>query len=814
MAPCRQYTTMLTCFHCGLPIPRGARFNVAWDGEARALCCGGCQAVAQAILNAGLDDYYRLRTAPARQARDAAPPANPELEAYDHPDVQRSFVRDVGDQREATLILEGITCAACAWVNERQLRRLPGVSDARVNYATHRAQVVWDDSRLHLSDILGAIRAIGYRAHPYDPARHQQLLTQERRVLLRRLGVAAALGAQIMTLAVALYVGDWSGSDPQLRTFFYWISLLLAVPILLYSAQPFFRGAWSDLRRGRAGMDVPIALGVLAAFAASAWTTVTGSGAVYFDSIAMFVFFLLGARYFELGARERAAATVESLAPATPAMANRIDANATVLSVPVAELRPADSVLVRPGETIPADGLVSAGQSTVNEALLTGESLPVAKSPGDAVIGGSINVESPLNVRVEKVGADTVLSGIERLLDRAQMEKPHVAQLADRIASWFVSGVLVVTGLVGIYWWQHDAARALPVVIAVLVVTCPCALGLATPAAFTAATGALARTGLLTTRSHALETLARVDHFVFDKTGTLTLGELHLLRVQPFTDFDADRCLAAAAALEKHSEHPIARAIVSAAGSKTETAGNVSNSPGNGVRGVVDGEALYIGTLEFIRCHTANALDAERIADSARTKGPVVVLANKRRALAALMLEDVLRPGARQLIAELRELKKKVTLLSGDHTATASEVARELGIEQIHAELGPEQKLECLRRLQAHGAVVAMIGDGVNDAPVLAAAQLSIAMGSAAAVSAAAADMILLAQDLRPIGDAVGVARRTTAVIRQNVAWAVAYNLLAVPAAAIGYIAPWMAALGMSISSALVVANALRVAKK
>jgi len=804
---------MSTCFHCGLNVPAGSQFSVDWNGAPRAMCCRGCLAVAQSIIAAGLDDYYRLRSAPAHQATDAMPPPLRDLAAYDLPAVERAFVRTVGDKREAMLILEGITCAACIWLNEQNLRRLPGVSDVRINYATRRAQVTWDEARLHLSDILAAIRAIGYSAHPYDPARSQALLARERRDLLRRLGVAGVFGAQIMTLAVALYVGDWSGSDPGLRAFFYWMSLLLALPIFGYSAQPFLRGAWRDLRHLRAGMDVPIAAGMVAAFGTSAWITITGVGVIYFDSIAMFTFLLLAARYFELSARVRAAAQVEAIAPPTPAVANRFDAAGTVQAVPVADLRAGDTMLVRPGEVVPADGTVIAGQSSVNESLLTGESLPLTKAPGDIVVGGGINVESPLTVRVDRVGADTVLSQILRLLDRAQSEKPKLAQSADRVASWFVVVALAIAALVGIYWWQHDPARVAPVVIAVLVVTCPCALGLATPAALVAATSTAARNGVLTTRGHAMETLARVDHFVFDKTGTLTLGKLRLQHVRTLSDLDAEQCLAAAAALEQHSEHPIARAIVTAARAEILKAEDVVNTPGAGIQGSVNGFALRVGAPSFLTCSGVSVPDAAQIEELGGEGGTVVLLANEKRALAAFVLADTLRPGAAELIADLQRRGKKVTVISGDHMRVVQHVARALNIEHVRAELSPGEKLAHLRNLQADGHVIAMIGDGVNDAPVLAAAPVSIAMGSAAAVAAESADMLLLAQDLRPIATALDIARRTTTIIRQNLFWAIAYNLLAVPAAAGGYVTPWMAALGMSASSVLVVANALRLTR-
>jgi Cu2+-exporting ATPase len=373
--------------------------------------------------------------------------------------------------------------------------------------------------------------------------------------------------------------------------------------------------------------------------------------------------------------------------------------------------------------------------------------------------------------------------------------------------------VLAIAALVGIYWWQHDPARAAPVVIAVLVVTCPCALGLATPAALAAATGAAARNGVLTTRGYTMETLARVDHFVFDKTGTLTLGKLRLQHILTLSDLDTERCLAAAAALEQHSEHPIARAIVAAAPAEILEAEDVVNRPGTGIQGTVNGVALRVGTPSFLTSSGVLVPDAAQIEELGGKGDTVVLLANETRALAAFVLADTLRPGAAELIADLRQRGKTVTVISGDHMRAAQHVARALNIEHVRAELSPGGKLAYLRHLQADGHVIAMIGDGVNDAPVLAAAPVSIAMGSAAAVAAASADMLLLAQDLRPIATALDIARRTTTIIRQNLAWAIAYNLLAVPAAAGGYVTPWMAALGMSASSVLVVANALRLTR-
>lgn len=804
-------STPPACFHCGLPIPAGADFGVVLDGVHQPMCCRGCEAVARAIVDGGLGDYYRYRTQPALTGRGLVPAFLREAAVYDHPEVQKSFVRaEGGHVREAALILEGITCAACMWLNERHLAALPGVVGVQVNYASQRLRVRWDERRLRLSDILAAVTRIGYLAHPYDPGRSQQLLEQERKRLLRRLGLAGVLGAQVMVLAEALYLGSDTGAASEFAGFFYGISLLLTAPVLLYSAQPFFKGAWNDLRQRRAGMDVPVVLGIVGAFGASLWTTFTREGDVYYDSVTMFVFFLLAGRYVELRARTRAAEAAESLVRATPAAATRLADDGSERIVAVADLAPGDRVRVRPGETIPADGVVLEGHSSVNEALLTGESLPLAKHPGAHVVGGTLNVESPLTLRVVRVGPDTVLSSILRLLDRAHGEKPRLVQLADRAAALFTAALLGLAALTAIVWWQIDPARALPITIAVLVITCPCALALAMPTALAAATGALTRRGLLVTRGHALETLARATHVVFDKTGTLTLGRPRLLAVHTFSTPARADCLRLAGALERHSEHPLAVAVRDAAGDNAANATGVVNIPGAGLRGTVNGDTYYIGSPDFIREHTGHRLDAPALADLRAAGGPVVLLASPAAMLAAFTFEDTVRPQAHELVEALARRGRKVLLLTGDHEPAARRVADALGITDIAWDLKPADKLARVQALQAAGAVVAMVGDGVNDAPVLAQASVSIAVGTVD-VAGASADMILLSSRLDTLRAGLDTAQATLRVVRQNLAWAVAYNLVAVPLAVMGYVTPWLAALAMSLSSLTVVANSLRL---
>ncbi len=806
------------CYHCGLPVPEGLSLTVVIDDVDRVMCCEGCKAVAEAIVEGGLTGFYRHRTENAPTGKDLVPEALQKSVIYDHPDVQKSFVKkEVDGVREASLILEGITCAACVWLNEKHLASLKGVLTVDVNYATQRARIRWDDSEIKLSEILQAIQNIGYVAHPYDPNRQQEILEKERRNQLRKIGIAAALGMQVMIMAVATYAGDWWGMEQKFRTMFNWISLFMTFPVVAYSGQSFFKSAWRDLKRKQAGMDVPVSLGISIAFAASVWATVTGQGHVYYDSCVMFVLFLLGARYMELAGRQKASASSERLVQLLPAMATRIDINGDTEVIPVAELCVSDKVLVRPGETIPADGRVEEGESSVDEALLTGESVPVLKQPGLLVVGGSINVESPLRIVIEKTGADTVVSEILRLLERAQGEKPKVARMADRISAWFVAGVLLLAMLTAFYWWNTDPSMWLPITVAVLVVSCPCALSLATPTAITAATGRLMESGLLATRGGALETLAYATHFVFDKTGTLTEGKLQLTRTVLLDDqdgIDENVVLQWAAALEEYSEHPVALTIrQQVAEPDRVNAEQVVNTPGGGLSGRIGNMKLSIGTVAFVAHQTGLKTPHEGLSKLDRSSSTLVVLANEERWLAAFELTDHLRPGAHALVQGLQQAGTKVILLSGDRDNAVQEVAEKVGVDEWHGSLKPEEKLAYVQQWQQQGAIVVMVGDGVNDAPVLAGAQTSVAMGSGASVAAANADLLLMTEQLVVLQDGIQITRRMLSVIRQNLSWALSYNVLAIPAAAMGYVPPWAAAIGMSLSSLLVVANALRLTR-
>ncbi len=806
------------CFHCGLDIPAGTRFSAKVLEEKRKMCCAGCAAVAEAIVDSGQESFYRHRTEYAPRGTVVLPDFLKELEVYDNPEIQKSFVVERSENtREASLLLEGITCAACVWLNEKQIAGLDGVISVQINYATHRVQLIWDEATIRLSDILAAIRSIGYSAHPYDPNQQHKLLQTERKNAIRRIGVAGVLGMQIMMLSVALYFGDWVGIADNYRRLFYWAAFILCGPILIYSARPFFAAAFRDIKNGQTGMDIPVALGLTIAFAASVLTTVRGAGHVYYDSVAMFVFFLSTARFFEFRAREHSADVNERLTRVTPATAHRLSrVDGKTETVAVAELIPCDQVRVFAGEIVPTDGVIVSGVSSVDESLLSGESLPRSCKAGDQVVGGSVNAESPILVRVESVGEETVLSHMLRLMQRAQSEKPAVAISANKIAGWFVSGILTLAVLSGVGWYLAGNERWLEIVISLLVVTCPCALSLATPAALTAATGALASAGILVTRGHALETLSKITDFCFDKTGTLTDGRLNLRKLRNYSSLSDQEVLRLAAALEQDSEHLLGKALRAAAQHQGLDVESIQvkdsrNFPGQGVSADIAGKKYSVGNSDFVASDSNACLSRQELERLGSEGYSVVLLGGEGEILAGFLFGDEIRPDAAELISELHERQISVHLLTGDTASAAQRIAGETGIKQVVFRMHPNEKLRYLKKLQSEDKVVAMIGDGINDSPILAGAQVSIAMGSATQLAKFNADIVLMSNALGTLRDGLRHAVKTVAVIRQNLAWALVYNLIAVPAAIAGYVSPWMAAIGMSLSSLLVVLNSARL---
>ncbi len=806
----RMATMSENCFHCGEAIPKDLELIVEIDNQAHEMCCYGCKAIAEQILEFGLADYYQHRTSLPTKPEEFIPEDLKKLAIFDNPQVQTEFVSVNDDSsKEAKLIIEGISCPACVWLIESRLSSLAGIKHVSVNYSTQRARICWEESVISLSDILTAITRLGYNAQPYNHKQRELIYDNERKSQLIRLGIAGLFGMQVMMIAIALYFGEASGIEMQYRIFFHWISLFLTLPVLFYSGKPLLTGAYRDIKNKRPGMDVPIALGLTIAFCSSLWSTLHNTGQVYYDSIVMFVFFILGGRYFEFMSRRKSTAYLDKVSSILPLTATQIHPNGDQEVVYLNSLSVSDRVMVKPGEVIPVDGDIYQGRSSVNESLITGESMPITKISGMHVIGGSTNIESPLFIKITDVGEHTVLSNISQIIDKASSNKPATVLLANKIVAVFIVCLIFITCLVALYWYQVDQNQWLTITISVLVVSCPCALSLATPTAFSSAAATLMQYGIALINHDAIEKIAKSDCFVFDKTGTLTKGELELAQIEIInSNFKSDDVLQIATALESASEHPLAKAIANASkNSETIRANNIENFPGQGISGEIDGN-WYIGTEQFINEHCSEKIIHQQDTPESLRK---VILANSTSVIATLYFNDELRDNSKKLIQYLKKQGKKIILMSGDHLSIVELVADNLDIDKYQAELKPVDKLKNIANLQEQGYQVCMIGDGINDAPAFAQADVAIAMTDASDITKQNADVLLLNNKIESLKIMLKIVTKTNRTIHINFVWALTYNIIALPFAIAGFITPWIAALGMSLSSLIVVINATKI---
>ncbi len=798
------------CWHCGEALPAGEPLQAKVAGERHPVCCQGCRAAAEWIDQLGLADYYRLRSAPAARP-DARTDEARNAALWERPELARHVVRELGHgRREAILLVEGIRCSACVWLIERSLCALEGIVGVQVNAGAQRARIVWDEQHASLPRILAVLARTGYHALPLDAEALDDLRRREARAALKRLVVAGFGAMQAMMFASGLYLGTFDGTDIATRDLLRWFGLLVATPVVFYAARPFFSGALRSLRARRPGMDVPVALAIALIYAASLFEALRSGHEVYFDSVSMFVFFLLVGRYLEMRARHRAGDLSDALARLTPVFAERIGADGSLERVGALELRPGDRVHVAEGALVPADGRLTSRQCRVDEALLSGESAAVMKREGDELIAGSVLTEGPAELRVERAGTQTVLSGILALVTRAAAERARLAQAGERAAAGFVARVLALATLTAIGWSLVDPARAFEATLAVLVVSCPCAFALAVPAALTRAIAVLAHRGVLVVHPDAIENLAGATHVVFDKTGTLTDRRLTLEDIDCWREgIDRDTALGIAAALARGSRHPAACAIAIAAAAAPSTIGievaDLRAEAGGGLEGFIDGRQLRLGHAGF----------ALRDAPAAPDPGDeAVVLADTQGAIASFRLREQLRPGARVAVAALAATGLSTEIASGDAPGKVAAIAAQLGIARWQARLPPAGKLARLEALRAEGARVIMVGDGINDAPVLAGADVAVALGSGADLAQTTSDIVLAGERLDLLAEARTTARETLAILTQNQRWALIYNLSAVPFAALGFVPPWLAAIGMSLSSLVVVLNALRIGRR
>ena len=803
----------LSCYHCSSLILPGDLIEAEFGGITRAFCCPGCMAIAQTIHGEGLEVFY------ARRVQSSDKPAEylahheiPEkLKPYDDPSLLGRFTRPHGEagDLETTLRLEKIRCAACVWLCEQHLRKIKGVKEVQINYVTQKVIVRFSPDKTSLARLLFEIERIGYEAWPFEPSLSADRAKKERRQLLTRLGVAMLGMMQVMMYAWPTYVG--ADITPEFDVLLGWTSWALTVPVMVYSAGPIFQAAWRSVESFKQthllGMDVPIALALALAFIAGTINLIKGSGQSYFDSITMFVAFILAARYVELLARQDAQGGAEALAKQLPAACERLidyPNSQDIQMVPVVNCNPGEVLRVSPGEVVPADGILIENPSALDESLLTGESKPVEKQLGDRVYAGTHNILNPLLMRIEAVGQSTRIAGIASMLDQALLAKPVMVSLAEKWAAYFVAFLLLSAFISSAIWLYFDPSRAWTVLVSVLVASCPCALSLAVPTAMAAAQGAVTKLGLLIVRGHVMEGLVKATDLVLDKTGTLTMGEPVL---QDITYLRSDYCrkdaLALAAALEFGQRHPLALSLLRAAEIEGLTLPSLPDPVNNQLGKGLSSGAYRLGSAAWLGVEQGG-----RVGQFGQ-----VHLQDAKGLVASFIFLDTPRPGLEKFLKAVKSRNIAVHLVSGDDPATVAWWANHVGIDSFQGGCTPEDKYAYIERLQNQGRFVWAIGDGVNDAPLLARADISIAVGAGAPLAAAGADAILTTVSLESLGKTLRLADKTQVIIKENLLWALIYNLLAIPAAMMGLVNPWVAGIGMSLSSLAVTLNAWRLRK-
>ncbi len=805
------------CFHCGLPVPAGFDLEVTVGGRQHPVCCHGCQAAVAFIQDAGLDDFYRLRAAPTGTRPGEGVAADPS--AFADADVAARFLHlDPAGRAHGDLALDGVGCAACAWVIEHGVKDLPGLQQARVDLANGRLSASWDandatTAAVGLTRLMERINALGFDAVPAQPAEELVLHEQQRRRSLTAIGISGIGAMQVMMLAIADYAGLFSGMADDHRALIVWAQMVLTGVVVVWGAQPFFKGAWQTLQAGRMGIDVPVSLAIGLGWGVS--TVVVLSGGiergehVYFDSVAMFTFFLLLGRHLEQSVRHRFARADARLDALLPAAVTRLAPDGDRTSVLPAQLQAGDVIEVPPGGIIAADGKVLEGTGEIDRAALTGESRPQDVGPGTTVPAGSRNGASRLQLEVTRPATNSALAAIPNLLARARAERPPVVHLADRVSGIIVAAVLFIAAVTAVVWSFIDPARVLPVTLATLMVTCPCAFALATPVTLTAATMRLRRLGILLVDPSALERAARLRHAYLDKTGTLT--EPGQITCDPFDGADRQDCVDHAVALERDVPHPLAAALRRLPVSANVTFEALRVVPGSGVEGFKDGRRWRIGRPRWAASFENDATESATESDEGSIWLSVDGSPLARFRSAHGGADETLRTGATELLRALRDRGLDPAIVSGDVADRVRAAAGQLGIERWWADLDPGSKYALLA--EADGGVL-YLGDGLNDAPALGRAGVAVAMASACDFTRSAADAVVLDDRLAGVADLLDGAERTRRIIRQNLLWAISYNLLAMPLAVTGLIAPWAAAIGMSASSLLVLGNALRLLRR
>ncbi len=815
------------CDHCLLPVSGQDALYEDYPAGRKTFCCHACRAIYRMIQDEGLSEFYRKRDWQVTGIPKSLS-ASGDTDTDSSSDVDEAlatFIRGEGVVKEADLMIDGIRCASCIWLNEKVLERTPGILSARVNFATHRAQVRWDSSRITLGKILSRIRSIGYLARTYTPAAQEALLKEQNRDLLIRFGTAAFFSMQLMLFSFGLYAGFFQGID---RVYKQWLelgALLVCTPVLFYSGWPFLKSALRGLRNRTLNMDVLIALGAFSAYILSIRQMFIG-GEVYFDTSAMIITLVLLGRLLENSAKHRASEAVTRLLALQPQDARMVQGSVRVI-VPAAKVKKGDLIEILPGEKVPLDGIVRQGTSETDASLVTGESRPVEASIGTEVIGGSLNGLGSLIVEVTRIGQETVIAQISRLVEQAQAATAPIQRFADRISAYFIPFVIAASGFTFWFWYRYFYAdQSLLNAVSVLVIACPCALGLATPVAILAGTGSAARKGILIKGGDILERMHKVDTVVLDKTGTITTGKMSVVEVrnaecgvgseQLKTKNSKLETVQFAASAEQGSEHLMGSAIVRYAhekGFQLFPFDAFRAVPGQGIEASVQGSRVLVGKRVLLESNgiVLDPATLRKAAEIEQTGKTVVWVARGDEFLGLLALMDVPKEDSQEAIRQLKRMKIDVTMITGDNSGTAQAIAGQTGITSVIAGVLPQGKSEEINRLRAQGKVVAMVGDGINDAPALAAADIGIAMASGSDIAMESADVVLMRSDLNSVVQALELSRRTFRIIKQNLFWAFFYNVAAIPLAMAGLLNPIVAAAAMAISSVTVVMNSLRL---
>lgn len=788
------------CFHCNEAIPAGSSFTLLIEQQERQFCCPGCLAVAETIIDQGLGDYYKFRTAPASKAQLV--PEQLQLLNYDSAEVLADLTHTKEHHTQIELSITGISCAACAWLIEKQLKKNPAIYSVNVNSSTARCMVSWDLQQLKLSELLSLINKLGYQASPFMADQEEAVQQAELRRFLKRLAVSGFMSMQVMMLAFGLYFGEYTGIDAEFEGYLRWISLFLTTPVVFYSAKPFTLSAWRAIKGRELNMDVPVTLAVYYTFIASAYATLFDTGEVYFESVCMFVFLLQLGKFFEFRARTQARAATGNLLKIMPVSARLVQGD-EVIPTSARRLEAGQVILVQAGETIAADGMVVSGQSSVDESMLTGEYKAVDKAVGDSVMAGSINHDGVLMVTVHQALASSRLGQIINLQQQTLNQKPQIVEKTTKLARFFIQRLLFIalgTFLLWYFWLDQD--RAFWVTLSVLVATCPCALTLATPTAVTCALARLNRKGILIKNQQVLEILPQLNSIFLDKTGSLTQGRFSIQQTVLHTSEHSEQTLLALIArIETYSEHPIARAFSDYLTTELKVE-QVQVHVGAGL------SAVWLqqdGTISAVKVGSAAFCAVE-------TKSPAAVCCTLDNQLVlSVELADALRPEVPALIKALKHRGLSLTMLTGDSSAQVAQVQQQLQFDSVLQGCSPEQKVEHICQAVAQGDKVLMLGDGINDSPCFHAAHVSVALDSGTDLSKNQADVVLLHNDLNLLQELIDGALLAQRIVKQNLWWAVGYNLVIIPLAVMGFVSPYIAVIGMSFSSILVVSNSLRL---